>query len=166
MVIPLDSDPVKRMSKFLPNFTLQRVLQTCSDYLIKVLHNVLVTHKNSLPTKAQNYRYPSILWVVPPTHRNFNDNKGRKILASVLERSVMKFNEMPFICLKNWDFNNGELVHISTSGYRLTNRGLMRYWISIDEALRSWDSGSTTFQHSRPGGKCWPGHKPHFDRKQ
>ena len=85
MVISLDSDPVKRMSKFLPNFTLQRVLQTCSDYLIEVLHNVLATHKNSLPAKAQIYRYPSILWVVPPTHRNFNDNKGRKILASVLE---------------------------------------------------------------------------------
>ena len=72
IVIVLDCDIIKNISY--DTFGLSRIYTICMDYLIKSLHHAIKEHKNSMPPKAVRYKYPTILWILPPGHQCFNDN--------------------------------------------------------------------------------------------
>ena len=131
-------------------FGISRILGICIEYLIKSIHRLLISHKNTLPAKAVRFKYPTILWVLPPGHSNFTDNATRSKLAATIEKSALLYNEMRFLKLWNWDNRDLALVEPTASGYRFTARGLMRYWSAIDAAVQSWDTGHALQQHHHP----------------
>ena len=91
-------------------------------YLIKMIHRVLMSHKEVLPNKCTKFKYPTVLWIIPPGHQSFNDNHKRAKFAAAIEKSVMQFNEMRFACMKLWQFNNAELAVETPTGYHFTEK--------------------------------------------
>ena len=108
--------------------------------MVESLHELMNDHKGMMSDKAKKYKYLSFLWMVPPEHRNFNDNDSRASFAAALESSVMKFNEMRFLKLKTWEINDGNNVALTNKGYKFTARGLVKYWKAVDAALQYWES--------------------------
>ena len=94
ILIILDNDLLKHA----PNGSgTEKFLEMVTEDLITSLHVLMETHKKVLPPKAKKFKYPSFLWMVPPTHKSFTDNEKRLVFATVLENTVMKFNEMRFL---------------------------------------------------------------------
>ena len=79
------------------------IYDDCVHYIIKNLHEEIVKQKERLPLKAKKFKYPTILWLMPLSHVNFNDNEKRESFAVFLEKAVMQYNEMRFARMKTWD---------------------------------------------------------------
>ena len=95
IVIVPDSDMIKNISY--DAFGLSRIYGICADYIIKCIHHLITNHKSSLPAKCSRFKYPTVLWILPPGHQSFDDNHKRAKCAKALESAVMQFNEMRFV---------------------------------------------------------------------
>ena len=104
------------------------------------MHRTIFNHRDMLPPKAVKYKYPTILWITPPCHQHFTDNIKRQQLSVPIENAVMMFNEMHFMKLRSWNYNDPLLITGAPSGYRYTDRHLAHYWSAIDTAIEFWDS--------------------------
>ena len=136
-VIVLDSDITKNFDTQ-GQANIHQIATICTQYLIKSLHKITADFKKALPSTAVKYKYPTFLWMVPPNHMNFNDNLKRRAFASSIERTVMMFNEMRFMKLKTWPFDDAFVVQETTMGYRYTGKGLQHYWLVKDYSTTGW----------------------------
>ena len=136
-----DSDIIK--SEPYQGFGLSHIYSIWAEYLIKTIHKLIMDHKSCMPARATRFKYPTILWILPPGHQNFKDNAKRAKFGQSLEKSVMLFNEMRFMKLKSWDFTDPSLVVQTSTGYRFTSKGLLCYWIAIDDVVKYWVEDST-----------------------
>ena len=110
-------------------------------HIMDMLHEFILSHKKKLPAKARKYKYPSVIWIIPPVHCNFSDFRKRQNFAVSLQDAAMQFNEMRYLQLKTWDQEDMKLIdRNNTGGYRFTSRGLLRYWSAVDNAVEFWDS--------------------------
>ena len=165
ILIILDSDIVRAIRKKVRTKKLDatgigRLITNCIDCLICDLHRLIFDHKELLPKRAVRFKYPTCIWMIPPGHTNFDDNVIRKKLAETIEKSVLQFNEMRFLRMKaTWDYNEMSLVIPTVTGYRFTSKGLLRYWISIDEAVNAWEVAQR--QTTRKQTKTGKGNAPH-----
>ena len=109
-------------------------------YLMKTIHETIMSHRSLLSMKSKKFKYPTVLWIIPPSHMSFNDNDQRENLAYHIAKSALRFNEMRYIKLKHWSENDPSLAARSTNGYRYTGKDLARYWHAVDKAVEYWDS--------------------------
>ena len=154
ILIVLDNDLMKNIKG--KNRVTEKVINETIEYLISDIHQEIKDHRDQLPMKAQKFKYPTVLWMIPPCHANFTNNLRRQQLARALETTVMNHNEMCFMCTRLWDFNNLELVPSTTMGYKFSRRGLIQYWMAIDAAIKYWNS---THSEVRQYKQTKKGHK-------
>ena len=160
-----DSDIIKNIN--FDTFRDSRLYGMVIDYLIKMIHRVLMSHKEVLPNKCTKFKYPTVLRIIPPGHQSFNDNHKRAKFAAAIEKSVMQFNEMRFACMKLWQFNDAELAVETPTGYCFTGKGLRCYWWAIDEAIQFWDKSNdftNTYQGHHSTNQC-KGFQPKNNKK-
>ena len=148
IVIIIDSDATKNFSE--TGETLEKIAEFHIDALIESIHECIISHKAVLPEKSKKFKYPTVLWMVPPVHINFTDNKMRSWVARCIERSVMSHNEMRFARLHTWDPEDTSTVVASKSGYRFTGRGLHHYWAAVDNSIRFWNKTFVGSMSSKP----------------
>ena len=141
IIIVLDSDLYKNIEvKNEEVEDLESIMAFTFEYLIKNVHNEIEKHKMIMPIKARKYRYPSVLWIIPPGHVNFTDR--------IIIKNCMQLKEMRFTKLNNWNHNDLYLItEKPMGGYRFTSRGLCRYWTGIDEAVQAWEYGNN-YKHN------------------
>ena len=135
VIIP-DSDMIKNITY--DAYGLSGIYGICVDYIIKCIHHLITDHKSSLPVKCSRFKYPTILWILPPDIKVFDDNNKRAKCAKALEMSVMQFNEMRFARLKSWNYTEQGLAVSTPTGYRFAKKGLLHYWMAVDAALKFW----------------------------
>ena len=107
------------------------------QWLTREFERIIVAYKDILPLKAKGDAIPCTLWIALPSHMSFGTsaNRKRNIMSDVLEDAVKLRENMSCLCmLKFWsrDDRNSFLEE----SYRYTNEGLIRYWLSIDSAIR------------------------------
>ena len=146
IVMVTDSDIIKNVDT--KKSDAESLFETLMRDFIAKLHKLMIDHKAILPQKALKYKYPTFLWILPPGHCNFNDNQRRQWYASAIEKNVMAFNEMRFMRLKSWDFNDTNLVMETPTGYRFTSQGLLRYWTAVNAAIQFWDKSMKKTQQN------------------
>ena len=141
------------------------VITETIEYLFQQIHKLIMDCKTNLPEKATRFKYPTVLWVLPPDHANFNDNTKRNMVATVLQNEALKINEMRYIRLNLWSFTSNELVTETQTGYRFTSRGLARYWSSIDNAAIKWLETHGNGQMNNRRRPKWLKFSKNFNRK-
>ena len=99
IMVALDCDITK-------NFTesadiCEKMIKAGVEKMMKIIHELIIDHQKALPPRSKRFKYPTVLWLIPPTHMNFSDNDNRMALGSCLEEAVMQFNEMRFARLEN-----------------------------------------------------------------
>ena len=123
--------------------------------LLDMIDKAVTAYKELLPNKAKHESIPHILWIVPPTHKNFADssNEKRTKFAQVLAKVVAMFKNMSMLKLvKVWDPDDGN--SFINESYRFTNTGLHKYWMSVDAAIKFWNIAlSKKFDKPAKSGK-------------
>ena len=136
IVIVLDSDVTKNFD--VEQDTCEEIVKTGVEKIMKMIHELITNHQRLLPMRSRRFKYPTVLWIIPPVHTNFSDNENGVMLGNYLEKAVMRFNEMRFARMKIWDADDISLVTPSNRSYRFTAKGLLYYWVAVDAALRHW----------------------------
>ena len=171
IVIVMDSDFTKTICNVSSAGT-KNLLDVGIQYLIKTIHRLVWGHKEVLPSRAVKQKYPTVLWIMPPGHCNFNDNCKRQACSDTIKAAVMQFNEMRFTKLLSWDFNDATLVAETAVGYRFTSKRLLHYWLAVDSAIKTWETARLqqkalpgrlyTGRHNRREGHQWSKPKSYF----
>ena len=87
------------------------------------------------PEKAKMRGQPHLIWIVPPTNVNFNNNARRALFAEALKSTAEQYNDVTAYELKQlWDPEDMNLFLKPQN--RFTSEGFIRYWDSIDRTLR------------------------------
>ena len=105
--------------------------------LLTAVHRLIKTYKEKLPTKAKRDFFPHI-WISPPDHISFPDRIVWAKFVESLEKVVAPFDEMCTLKLKKiWDPEDPTLYIPERCSY--SQIGLLRYWSSVDAAVKFWD---------------------------
>ena len=147
-IIMVPDNDISRNTDF-DNFGVSKIFGENLNYLLNDIHHIILSHKDVLPLKAKKYRYPTVIWMVPPGHGVFSDNGKRQKFTKCLDTVAQLHNEMKVMKLKDWSFNDVNLVVQANNmgGYRFTSKGLTTYWRCADSALHFWESG---MDHKKP----------------
>ena len=137
IVIVPDDDILKQIPIKKPS---KNALMIILQEFLKVLDTKIIDYKGKLQTKAKHEHYPHIIWIPPPTHRNFSNNKYRSKFSEVLETIIEQSysNTMCSLKLKKvWD---EEVSGIFLQHQRrFTPKGYLQYWRGVDASLKFWD---------------------------
>ena len=112
-----------------------------TEWLVKEYNKLLELYKDYLPTKAKKLGYPYFLWMSPPTHKyfsnftNFKRDRQGHCLATVAK---LQSNNSVLDMVKVWDPQDG--ISVLYDSTRFTSQGLTNYWLSIDSAIRFWNT--------------------------
>ena len=110
------------------------------NWLATEFKDMIEQRKKHLLPKAKKFLYPQLFWILLPHHGNFSDNQLRDKFNTCIEAVVAQYREMKILKLKkHWDGEELDLVD-EESG-TITNRGVWKYWMSIDEAVEFWENG-------------------------
>ena len=113
------------------------------QWISKEIHRVILAYKDIMPNKARRYRYPAVIWVVPPTNVNFFNNDLRRDFGLALESAASKYSEFWALQLKKvWETDNPN--YYDDNGQRFTAKGKKKYWEAVDSTVKFW---STTLDH-------------------
>ena len=137
IVIIMDSDIFKNIDA--TGLEMTSILTTCVNHLTTKINEEIIKHKKSLPQRAKKPHYPTVLWIIPPEHDNFNDNCPREKLASLLQEEVKPYANMRYLRLLSWQSSDNMLVSRKEMSYRFSGRGLISYWRAVDQAIKTWD---------------------------
>ena len=132
----LDDDTIKHI-KF--NAGSEVYVQKISTWLVAETGKAVDICKDFYPQKAIRDKEPHVLWISPPTHKYFgkNNNKMRVMQSNSLFENTKLRQDMSVLTMKKfWDHEDGNAFIYES--YRFTHEGLMRYWQSIDSAVRFW----------------------------
>ena len=112
--------------------------------LISEFDRVISEYKSFLPSKAKREYFPHVIWIAMPTHRGFGENSnnkrvkfGESLLTQVI--SSKYYNKMSVLKMVKFWHSEDPLL-FNEKEYRFTSEGLYRYWLSIDAAVKFWDT--------------------------
>ena len=98
IVFVVDDDVIKQIQ--FPKRIKQEDFDPIIKYLFKDTHRQVVSYHNALPTKAKSEFPPHIAWIVPPTHKYFQNNTLRDMFASGMERVLKELDYNNVCCLR------------------------------------------------------------------
>ena len=104
-----------------------------------MIDQYIAIYKDWLPAKCKRENIPQILWMAPPSHKFFLDNKNEKrakftnALSAIVALHV---NTSMLRLMKFWDHNDSNLF--LEEQYHYTCEGLNMYWKSVDAAIKFW----------------------------
>ena len=109
------------------------------NWLMNEYDKLISIHKENLPAKAKRAGYPQILWIEPPLHDNFLNNRERESFNSTLS-TVAQFHPDTWVLKlkKIWDPNDNSLY--MKEEQRFTAAGLKSYWDAVDKTVRYADT--------------------------
>ena len=145
IVMIIDSDVSKNIHG--PAKYTEKMIELNIKHMITDIHDLIMEHKRKMPSKALKYKYPTVLWITPPSHDNFIDNSSRNLTKEVIQSAVMQYNEMRFMNLKHWSPSDESLVTETYTGYRFTGKGLGKYWSAVDKAILQWCDKQEQYTH-------------------
>ena len=129
---------------------LTNVIDRISDHDLTQLHQItnwLMTQferniaavKEIRPIKAKRANQPHVIWMAPPTHCHFGEfnNAQREFQTEILQEIIRTKKYMTVLKLvKVWNHDDTSLFLCDS--YRFTSEGLIKYWQSIDCAVKFW----------------------------
>ena len=104
VVIP-DDDIIRDLRHVKSKMT--KKLEKKTNWITRQMFRVISSYKDLLPQKAKRQSIPHVLWISPPTLRNFGEynNENREKFTICLETAVDKQPNMSTLKLiKNWDY--------------------------------------------------------------
>ena len=108
-------------------------------WLMTQMDRLITTQKERLPVKAKRPNEPTIIWISPPTHKNFKDNELREQFQNVLEQCCSHHNNTYTVKLiKDWS-DDDELLFNRTDK-KFTAAGYKTYWNAVDKAVKYVDT--------------------------
>ena len=106
-------------------------------YILEETRRLIISYKEHLPKKCKRDHFPHFIWVLPPVHKYFHNNRHRSLFSEAFEIEAENYADTCALRLKKvWDKNDGALYFQEQS--RLS-QGHHDYWKAIDAALRFWD---------------------------
>ena len=137
IVVVLDDDVIKQ-SKISYADAKEGEYRLIVKYLMEETHRLVINHQKNLPDKCKVEHFPHFIWIIPPNHKYFNNNRLREFFASAIEAEVDKYHDMCALRLKKiWDEDEGSLYLREQRRY--TEQGLNAYWSGVDKAIKFWD---------------------------
>ena len=132
-----DNNIIKQLSNFMKD-ELQTIYFHMMSYLFEEINRMVVAYKEKLPTKSRKEHFPHIIWIAPPTHKYFNNNRERATFTSVIMELSEKYQNFCTLELKKvWDPNMAELFLAEQRHF--TDTDLTYYWAGVDAAMRFWN---------------------------
>ena len=138
VVMVIDDDSIK----FIKNDsdeTVETQIKMITDWLVNEMEKATKCCTEHYPSKAKRDGFPHILWIAPPSHKNFgkSNNKRREAQTYFLYNSVKQKKDMTVLkMIKFWDYEDPNTFLYDS--YRFTSEGLLKYWQAIDSAIRFW----------------------------
>ena len=135
IVFILDDDLVASI----PGDAVHYQVQKLTAWLFREVKKALDIYKDYLPNKAKKENYPQFLWIALPMHKNFGseNNRKRQDHADVLiELAKTSMDTLVLKMIKIWDPQDDN--SFLYDAYRFPSDGLVKYWSSIDSAIRFW----------------------------
>ena len=131
----IDDDIVKDISD---TSTLFAKIKGITHWLLKEVKKAIDTYKEYLPVKSKKDFIPHVLWMAPPMHKSFLNNKKREMFADCLLKEVKFHKGMTCLRMKKiWDPEDSNSFIADSN--RFTSEGFAKYWLSIDSAIRYWN---------------------------
>ena len=91
------------------------------SWIMKEFSRAISAYKDFLPIKCQRNNTPHVLWMCPPSHKNFGNssNARREMLTQCLEDEVRNHRHMSTLrIIKSWSHDDPNLFVYDT--YRFT----------------------------------------------
>ena len=137
IVMVLDNDIVKKNIPDSANMFDK--IRGITKWLLKECQKAIDIYKDFLLIKSKRDTVLQFLWIAPPTHKYFHDNKKREMQSSALHQEVKYFEHMVALnMIKFWDSTDSK--NFIYEANRFTAEGFIRYWLSIDVAIRYWNT--------------------------
>ena len=134
VLIVLDDNLVDNVK--IKDFGVSDIYGRLTHWLASKLNKLTETHKDQMPGRATRMDAPMFIGMLPPTHKNFNNNILRVKMANSMKSGLATNpNHITLHMKKVWDPEDGTLYregHFTKSGFK-------SYWLSIDSALEFWD---------------------------
>ena len=114
------------------------------EEIINEFDRIISQYKNLLPNRCKREYFPHIIWIAPPGHKGFgaDDNvRQRKFTDCLLSLvvSAKYYNKMSVLkMVKFWNPEDTSLF--DETEHRFTSEGLFHYWLSVDAAVKFWDT--------------------------
>ena len=138
IVFVLDMDVIKQLN--LPNKPEYEELKMLMEHMLQKIHRLCMGYKENLPEKCTRQFSPQFIWIIPPTHKYFNDNDLRELFGEVLDDIIEDNTEYKYMCClrlkKKWDEENGSFY--LRNERRFTPEGYLHYWLGVDAAIKFW----------------------------
>ena len=113
-------------------------IHNISTWLIREFEKNLEIYKDYLPIKAKQKHLPQIMWITPPVHKYFCNNRKREMLMDCIFKETKVRKDMVALkMVKVWDPEDSNSYIYESD--RFTSEGLMKYWLSVDSALHYWN---------------------------
>ena len=131
----IKNNPIVNHKKMLVREFYTRLIK----YMCNMTRRMIKSIKEKLPKKAlKNEDWPYVMWIVPPEHTNFENNRLRQIFGNVMEQEVRCFDKMYALRLKQvWHKDDPALV--STDTHEFLPEGHRQYWQAVDRSIRFAD---------------------------
>ena len=108
-------------------------------WIMSQFARLLAFQKEYLPKKSKRNDYPSVLWIEPPEHIHFKDNRLRGHFSEALARASSYYEGNYSLPLKKaWTFDDPLLFN--KEDRRFTARGYATYWEAVNKAVRYADT--------------------------
>ena len=103
------------------------------------IYHLVKSYKVYLPKKASRDKYPSILWIEPPLHKNFADNDRRLKFGACLSKTCKMFPGFTALQMRKiWSYDDANLFLKEQA--RFTVEGYTNYWLAVDCVVKLWDT--------------------------
>ena len=91
-----------------------------------------------LPKKAIRDYFPQVIWIAPPSHKYFQNNRAREMFTNLLEQKIAeKYEAMCCLRLKKFWYENCGALYMKEQR-RFTPDGYFTYWRVVDAAVKFW----------------------------
>ena len=141
IVIVVDGD-ITRQIHTRDELTATIQIGRMTEWLIREFSRVVESYRDYLPKKCKNgNNYPHLIWMNPATHKYLGNRKNfkRERQGHCINTVVKNYEDMASLqMIKIWDPEDGISVLYDTT--RFTAQGLTNYWLSVDSAIRYWNT--------------------------
>ena len=135
VVVILDDDLITDIPN---NSSTFMKIRDIMKWLFRQFEHNLKIYKDFLPVKAKMALLPHVLWIAPPVHKYFRNNRRCEMLTDCMQKHVKMYQHMSVLKLiKIWDPEDSSSYIYEND--RFTSDGLVRYWLSVDSAIRYWN---------------------------
>ena len=141
IVVVLDSDLIKFAKLKAPKVRDTEAMYTrLMKWIMTQYDRLIASQKDYLPMKVKkNPDHPMVIWIEPPCHDSFRDNKFRKEFGLVLANNVQYHeNHFSVKLIKAWNEDDSTLF--DPQDRKFTAQGYITYWEAIDKAVKYVDT--------------------------